>query len=281
MTHARSIFSTAFVAMVALAPLAGPAAAQNYGGGQNRWDWNGGRDDDRRAYELAGEGVPILIPELRDSRRGQAFVLRNFDFDHNSRVSPREARAANDAFLAVAGAERSRFDWDRYGDRNGPPPRVDGPDRGDRGDRVQRGRRGDNQWDRQGMREYRMRQGRYGAVFTMSDVLFETGSANLRPAAAAKLEPLADYLDANPGVRVRLDGFTDSVGSDAANLRLSHNRAKAVAAALTTMGVRSNRLEFYGNGEANPVASNNTPNGRQLNRRVEVTLLGQRASSFN
>lgn len=290
MAHVRTILSTAFMAMITIGPLAaGPAAAQGYGpqGGpqrapQGNWDWNGGRDDDRRAYQLAGPGVPMLVPELRDSRRGQAFVLRNFDFDHNGFINPREAQAANDAFLSVAGRDRDRFDWDRYGDRNGPPPpRADGPGRGDRGDNVQRGRRGDRQWDRQGMRDYRMRQGRYGAMFTMSDVLFQTGSSALRPGAAEKLEPLADYMDANPGVRVRLDGFTDSVGTDAANLRLSHNRAKAVANALTAMGVRADRLEFYGNGERMPVASNNSASGRQLNRRVEVTLLGQRASSFN
>jgi outer membrane protein OmpA-like peptidoglycan-associated protein len=284
---ARSLLGPAALALLCLAPLAGPAAAQGFQGPQgpqdrqNRWDWNGGRDDDRRAYDLAGPGVGLLIPELRDTRRGKAFVLRNFDFDHNGRINRREAQAANEAFLAVAGRERDRFDWDRYADRGPPPPpragRPDGPER----DRFQPGRRGDRQWNRQGMREYRMRQGRYGAMFTIDDVLFETGKSVLRPAAQAKLEPLADYLDANPGVRVRLDGFTDSVGSDAANLRLSHNRAKAVAAALATLGVPASRVEFYGNGEKSPVASNNTAGGRQLNRRVEVTLLGQRASAFN
>lgn len=267
----RSILGSAVVALITVGPIVGPAAAQG------RWDWNGGRDDDRRAYELSGGGVPILVPELRDTRRGKAFVLRNFDFDRNGRINQREARAANEAFLAEAGAERSRFDWDRrYND--GPRAR---PDRGDRGDSFQRGRRGDRQWDRQGMRNYRMREGRYGAMFSLEDVLFQTGSATLRPGAAARLEPLADYLDANPGVRLRIDGFTDSVGTDAANLTLSRNRARAVANALTTMGVAPRRMQMYGHGEATPVASNGTAAGRQLNRRVEVSLVGQRASSFN
>jgi outer membrane protein OmpA-like peptidoglycan-associated protein len=269
----RSLLSGAFIALITIAPLAGPAAAQ---GG---WDWNGGRDDDRRAYGLSGGGVPILLPELRGTRRGKAFVMRNFDFDRNGRISPREARAANEAFLAEAGTERSRFDWDRrLGDGDGQRMR---PDRADRGDGFQRGRRGDNQWNRQGMRDYRMREGRYGAVFTLDDVLFQTGSATLRPGAEARLEPLADYLDANPSVRVRIDGFTDSVGSDASNLTLSRNRARAVATALTTMAVDPGRMEMFGHGEATPVASNGTPAGRQLNRRVEVSLIGQRATSFN
>ncbi|HEX7944458.1 MAG TPA: OmpA family protein [Phenylobacterium sp.] len=273
MAPIRPLLSGAFIALITIGPFTGPAAAQG------RWDWNGGRDDDRRAYELSGGGVPILLPELRETRRGMAFVLRNFDFDRNGFINPREARAANEAFLAEAGPERSRFDWDRHSnDGNGPHARADGPDRGDG---FQRGRRGDHQWNRQGMRDYRMREGRYGAVFTLDDVLFQTGSATLRPGAGAKLEPLADYLDANPNVRVRIDGFTDSVGSDAANLTLSRNRARAVATTLTTMAVARGRMQMFGHGEATPVASNGTPAGRQLNRRVEVSLVGQRATSFN
>ena len=273
MAPIRSILSGAFVALITIAPLAGPAAAQS------KWDWNGGRDDDRRTYGLSGGGVSILVPELRDTRRGKAFVLRNFDFDRNGRINEREARAANEAFLAEAGTERSRFDWDhRSNDRGDERGR---PDRADRGDSFQHGPRGDHQWNRQGMRDYRMRQGRYGAVFTLDDVLFETGSATMRPGAEAKLEPLADYLDANPRVRVRIDGFTDSVGNDASNLTLSRNRARTVATVLTTMGVGPGRAQMFGHGEATPVASNGTPDGRRLNRRVEVSLVGQRASSFN
>ncbi|CAN5134128.1 hypothetical protein BH11PSE2_BH11PSE2_16930 [soil metagenome] len=273
MAPTRSILSSALLALITLAPLASPAAAQG------RWDWNGGRDDDRRGYDLRGPGVSILIPELRDSRRGKAFVLRNFDFDHNNRISPREARAANDAFLAEAGNERTGFDWDRRGgDRDGPRAGRDGPDRDGR---TPGWRRGDHEWNRQGMRDYRMREGRYGAVFTLNDVLFQTGSSTLRPGAIERLEPLADYLDANPAVRVRIDGFTDSVGSDASNMTLSRNRARAVASALTTMGIEAGRMQMFGHGEATPVATNGTPAGRQLNRRVEVSLIGQKASSFN
>jgi hypothetical protein len=176
-----SILSGAFIALIAVGPLAaGPAAAQ-----PGKWDWNGGRDDDQRTYGLAGPGVGMLVPELRETRRGMAFVLRNFDFDRDERIDPREARAANEAFLAEAGEERSRFDWDRRANngngQGGRPDRAERDNRGDRGDAQQRWKRGDNQWNRQGMRDYRMRQGRYGAVFTLDDVLFQTGSATLRP----------------------------------------------------------------------------------------------------
>src|SRR4051812_29819361 len=116
MAPIRSTLSSAFIALIVVGPLAGPAAAQG------QWDWNGGRGDDRRAYGLSGGGVPILLPELRETRRGKAFVLRNFDFDQNGRINPREARAANDAFLAEAGTERRSFDWDRrFNEGNGRP----------------------------------------------------------------------------------------------------------------------------------------------------------------
>lgn len=274
MAQTRTILSSAVVALITIGPLAaGPAAAQG------RWDWDGGRDGDRRTYELTGAGAPLLIPELRDTRRGKAFVLRNFDFDRNGRISRREAMAANEAFLAEAGADRSRFDWDRRGGGGGGyGPGRDGPDRGDR---FERGRRGDRQWDREGMRDYRMREGRYGAVFNLDDVLFQTGSATLRPGAAERLEALADYLDANPSVRIRIDGFTDSVGSNASNLTLSRRRARAVASALRGLGVDPGRMQMFGHGETAPVASNSTAEGRRLNRRVEVSLIGQRASSFD
>src|SRR5690349_18926945 len=85
--------------------------------GQDRWDWDGGRDGDRE-YRLVGPGVPQLFAELRRTNRGRAFVMRNFDFNRDGLVNRREAAAANRAFAEVAGARRDRFDWEsRGGDR--------------------------------------------------------------------------------------------------------------------------------------------------------------------
>ncbi|MDQ2878843.1 MAG: OmpA family protein, partial [Pseudomonadota bacterium] len=99
-------FSTrAALAGLALATIAAPALAQD------RWDWHGGRAGERD-YRLAGRGVPLLYPELRATNRGRAFVMRNFDFNHDGFVSPREAEAANRAFANAAGPRRDRFDWD-------------------------------------------------------------------------------------------------------------------------------------------------------------------------
>lgn len=247
---------------LALGMAAGTLAMATPASAQDRWDWGGGGPGDR-SFELRGRGVPMLFPELRESRRGRAFVMRNFDIDHNGFISPREANAANRAFAGIAGPDRGRFDWES---RGAPPPPPPPPSAGG--------------WDREGMRAYHFRQGRYGATFSMSDVLFQTGSAALRPAAIDKLHALAGYLRNNGRQTVRIDGFTDSVGSAASNLQLSRARADSVAHALEEMGVDPGRFSLFGHGEADPVASNQNAAGRQLNRRVEVTLVGRRASEF-
>jgi outer membrane protein OmpA-like peptidoglycan-associated protein len=254
MRNLKSKPGRAVALAAALITLATPAF------GQDRFDWGGGRNGERD-YRLIGAGVRLLLPELKRTARGRAFVMRNFDRNHDGRVSPREADEANRAFLLVAGERRDRFDWESRD--------LDRP--------VVRNR----EWDRRGMRGYQMRQTRHGATFDLQDVLFETGSARLRAAALERLRPLASYLSANPDVPVRIDGHTDSVGSDSANQLLSERRAQSVRQALNAMGAEENEFMVEGHGESMPAASNSTATGRQLNRRVEVTLVGQQARSFS
>lgn len=249
---------TLFASALMLATVATPVLAQG------PWDYSGGRPG-MGEFRLAGAGVRLLLPELRATPRGRAFVMRNFDRNRDGVVQPREAEAANRAFLQVAGARRDRFEWDVY----------------DRGYQRPGPVRGEGRWDRRAMRDYGFRQTARGATMTMSDeVLFATDAATLRPEGRAKLQPLADYLKDNPGVRVSIDGYTDSRGADDYNQALSLRRADAVRAAFDEMGVTRARFTTTGHGEADPVAPNDTAANMQRNRRVEVTLLGQRAESF-
>ena len=111
-----------------------------------------------------------------------------------------------------------------------------------------------------------------GMVVTMGDVLFDTGQATLKPGAELTVERLAKFLVSNPETRVRIEGFTDSTGSEEFNELLSQRRADAVAHALRDQDVPASQLQTVGRGEAFPVASNSTAAGRQQNRRVEIVF---------
>jgi len=111
-----------------------------------------------------------------------------------------------------------------------------------------------------------------GTVVTLGDVLFDTGGATLKPGADLSLDRLAKYMKDHPGTKLLIEGHTDSRGSDEYNEALSERRAQAVADALTTRGVPSDAIRTRGRGKSYPVASNDTPEGRQQNRRVEIVF---------
>jgi outer membrane protein OmpA-like peptidoglycan-associated protein len=111
-----------------------------------------------------------------------------------------------------------------------------------------------------------------GEVITFGDVLFDTGKADLKYGSQRSFQQLAQFLNDNPERKVRVEGFTDSVGGDAFNQRLSERRADAVARALQQLGVSPERIITNGYGKEYPVADNATAQARQLNRRVEVII---------
>jgi len=115
-----------------------------------------------------------------------------------------------------------------------------------------------------------------GMVITLSgQVLFVTGKSELLPAARDQLDQVAAALkDQGEMKPIVVEGYTDSVGSDSANQKLSKDRAEAVRAYLVSKGVPSEKITSVGKGEANPVASNDTPDGRANNRRVEIVVGG-------
>jgi outer membrane protein OmpA-like peptidoglycan-associated protein len=120
-----------------------------------------------------------------------------------------------------------------------------------------------------------------GLVLTLGDVLFDTGRAELNPGASRKLDQLAQFLNEHKDRRVQIDGFTDSVGTDAYNEDLSRRRADAVKSALLVRGIDASRIGTEGYGKAYPVANNTDSGGRQLNRRVEVVIGGDNGTAIS
>lgn len=113
-----------------------------------------------------------------------------------------------------------------------------------------------------------------GLIVNLSDVLFDTGRATLKPGAREKLSKLAGILLAYPGdYQIEIEGHTDSVGSDESNLNLSRGRAESVRDYMMQNGIKQERvIAARGFGESKPVADNKTTAGRQVNRRVEIII---------
>ncbi|MFN2400716.1 MAG: OmpA family protein [Gemmatimonadaceae bacterium] len=113
-----------------------------------------------------------------------------------------------------------------------------------------------------------------GLVISLSDILFDVNKATLKSGADANVRRIAAVLQQYPDHQIAVEGHTDATGTDAYNQQLSEERAASVRAALVGGGVNPSRISSAGFGESQPVATNDTPAGRQQNRRVEVIVLG-------
>ena len=113
-----------------------------------------------------------------------------------------------------------------------------------------------------------------GLIVNMSDVLFDTGKYTLKQGTQISLAKVAGILEAYPGLKVQVEGYTDSVGSDEMNQKLSENRASAVKDFLVSQGVPQTNISSTGFGKNSPVADNSTASGRAENRRVNMVVSG-------
>jgi outer membrane protein OmpA-like peptidoglycan-associated protein len=114
-----------------------------------------------------------------------------------------------------------------------------------------------------------------GLVVNMSDVLFDSGKFTLRPLAREKLAKISGIVLAYPSLKLAVEGNTDSVGTEAFNQELSEQRAQGVRSFLTQQGVPESSTTATGFGKLRPIASNDTSEGRQQNRRVELIVSGE------
>jgi len=113
-----------------------------------------------------------------------------------------------------------------------------------------------------------------GLIVSMPDVLFDFNKYTLKPEARERLARISGIVLAYPDLKLEVDGYTDSIGSDEYNQTLSDRRAEAVRDYLVTSGVSMNNVAARGMGKADPIADNSTAAGRQLNRRVEMIVSG-------
>jgi outer membrane protein OmpA-like peptidoglycan-associated protein len=120
-----------------------------------------------------------------------------------------------------------------------------------------------------------------GLVANMSDVLFRSGRYELAPGARERLAKVSGIILAYPSLHVSVEGHTDSVGGDEYNQSLSELRAQAVRDYFVQQGIASSSVEAHGYGKTAPIASNDTAEGRQQNRRVELVLSGDAIGQFD
>lgn len=122
------------------------------------------------------------------------------------------------------------------------------------------------------LRDMEAQQTERGLLVTLGDVLFAFNKAELSPQAGPRLDKLASFLKQFPDRKLLIEGYTDSVGGDSYNQNLSERRAQSVRDALVQRGVDSSRITAMGYGKAHPVADNASPEGRAMNRRVEIVI---------
>jgi len=114
-----------------------------------------------------------------------------------------------------------------------------------------------------------------GRSIVLNNIFFDFNKATLRPESASELDRLTELLKEMPKLKIEISGHTDNIGSAAYNIKLSESRAQAVVDYLIKKGIDKSRLEFKGYGFEQPIASNDTDEGRQLNRRTEFKIISK------
>lgn len=219
--------------------------------------------DAARSDANVARGDAIVARSNEDAARSNADAARsNADVARNDAIVARsnEDAARSSADVARSDADSARTDA-RHSDELAQISAQQNDASRQRADRLE-----------SALADLQAKKTDRGLVITLGDVLFATGQADLKPGARRSLDRLANFMQQYPQRTVQIEGFTDSVGTEDYNQRLSEHRADAVRDALTDRGVASNRIRTRGFGKSSPVADNDNAGGRQQNRRVEVII---------
>ena len=239
----------------------------------------------RAPSELDAARRSLARAEALAAERGDAAEMTHQAYlaTQRSRIARELAQArAHDADIARAGEERNRVLADarseekyRAGEAEAALARAQASQEAQAA--ANRALAAEVQRLQQQVRELEARPTQRGWVITLgSDLLFDSGRAKLKPGGQRAIENVARIMRKEPERNIVIEGFTDDRGAKEVNRKLSEQRAQAVRAALVAQGVAPGRIAARGLGESYPVASNASPAGRQLNRRVEI-LIGEHA----
>jgi len=121
--------------------------------------------------------------------------------------------------------------------------------------------------------EIKMKKIKVGGAVILRNIFFTTGSFDLLPESKVELQKLIEFLNLNKTVFIEIEGHTDNIGNEDMNQKLSESRAKEVYKYLINKGIDTNRMKYKGYGLSQPVSSNETPEGRALNRRTEFMII--------
>lgn len=135
-----------------------------------------------------------------------------------------------------------------------------------------------NQGETVAIKNFGLKKMDTGVKIVIKNIIFNTGKTTLRSESFVELDKLANLLDKNPDIRIEVSGHTDNVGSSSVNKKISKLRALTVKNYLVSRGIIDDRIEYEGYGFDQPIAPNDTPEGREQNRRVEIKVLGQKDS---
>src|SRR5207244_1400748 len=242
---------------------------------------------EREAQAKAATEQAKAAAEQAERHQAQAEVQQRLEAERRARAESERAQAEADAQRNRAEAERSRAEAD-INRAEAAKSRAEAEATAQTAARDRQAAQGEveraRQLAEQAQREQQQlrqqlveqfnriletRDTARGLIVNMSDVLFDTGKYDLKPGAREKLAKISGIVLAHPGLKLEVEGHTDSVGSDDYNLMLSERRANSVRAFLIQQGISPASITASGFGKAQPVASNDTAAGRQRNRRVE------------